>query len=127
MVHTQPVVGLSDPVLTLRVECVTACFCLCCGGPQFVKGGLVRAWTRLGLELRKGIVYRDCQSLWLLEAAKIYPVFFQADFDIYLRKYKTQSNFSIFLNKHVCDTTDCLLLKKHGQHVSVTVVTMCIL
>lgn len=31
MVHTQPAVGLSDPVLTPRVECVTTCFCLCCG------------------------------------------------------------------------------------------------
>lgn len=29
---------------------MTTCFCLCCGGLQFVKGGLVGVRTRVGVE-----------------------------------------------------------------------------
>lgn len=48
--YTRPVVGLRDPVLSQRVECVTTCCCFVPRrGPQFVEGGLVRARTRVGV------------------------------------------------------------------------------
>lgn len=73
---------------------MTTCFCLCCGGLQFVKGELVGARTRVGVEAEdRGCV--ETASLVLTVGpgnTVIVRVCHNTDYQTYPEKQINQSN-----------------------------------
>lgn len=73
---------------------MTTCSCLCCGGLQFVKGGLVGARTRVGVEAEdRGCV--ETASLVLTVGpgnTVIVRVCHNTDYQTYPEKQINQSN-----------------------------------
>lgn len=135
MVHTQPVVGLSDPVLTPRVECVTTCFCLCCGLLRVGwwghdKGGVgVKEWDCVETANLRGC--RRMRKHFQCFAIILIPHWF---FVFIWEQHRNPTSFSTLWAKHTCKTTGIRLFQKvkcaksgNGEHSLVTSsVSMCV-
>lgn len=126
MVHTQPAAGLSDPVLTPRVECVTTCFCLCCGLLRVGwwghnKGGVgVKEWGCV-------VTASLCGCRRIRKHFQCFAIILIPHWLLVFIYRKTQKSPHCELN--TCKTTEQLFLKvkctksENGEHGLVTAVS----